>query len=209
MVMIRPGRPQRSIELPRDEALPIEVRELPQDVAAVDGLLSDPGLPAPFVEHWQRDAELSGVSAAGHGRRTVTRRIGEETVNGLAAHGVNPAIRPVNRCISKRLAALWCMIRATLTLKIRPGHELEFQRAWQDVAAEVRRLPGSLRQALTRNERDPSAFTITSDWADEDSFRAFECSPEQDELTATLRALRESACMRVDDLVAHLESEAA
>lgn len=100
------------------------------------------------------------------------------------------------------------MIRATLDLKIRPGHELEFQRAWQDVAAEVRHLPGSLRQALTRNERDPSAFTITSDWADEDSFRAFECSPEQDELTATLRALRESACMRVDDLVAHLESEA-
>jgi heme-degrading monooxygenase HmoA len=101
------------------------------------------------------------------------------------------------------------MIRATLDMKIRPGRELEFQRAWQDVAEEVRRLPGSLRQALTRNQCDPGAFTITSDWADEDSFRAFECSREQDALTATLRALRESGSMRVDDLVAHLDSEAA
>jgi len=101
------------------------------------------------------------------------------------------------------------MVRVTLYLKIRPGQELAFQRAWRDVAVEVRRLPGCLRQALTCNERDPSAFTITSDWADEDSFRAFESSPEQDALTATLRALRESASMTVDDLVAHLDGEAA
>jgi heme-degrading monooxygenase HmoA len=101
------------------------------------------------------------------------------------------------------------MIRATLHLKVRPGRELEFERAWQDVAAEVSRLPGNLRQALTRNERDPGTFTITSDWADDDSFRAFERSAEQDALTATLRALRESASMTVDHLVAHLDSEAA
>jgi heme-degrading monooxygenase HmoA len=101
------------------------------------------------------------------------------------------------------------MIRVTLHLKIRPGLEFEFQRAWQDVAAEVSRLPGSLRQALTRDKRDPRAFTITSDWADENSFRAFERSSEQNALTATLRALRESAHMTVDHLVAHLDSEAA
>jgi quinol monooxygenase YgiN len=100
------------------------------------------------------------------------------------------------------------MVRATLYLKIRAGHEREFELAWQDVAVEVRDLPGCLRQALARDESDPSAFTITSDWADEASFRAFERSPEQDALTATLRALRESASMRVDDLVAHLDSEA-
>jgi heme-degrading monooxygenase HmoA len=101
------------------------------------------------------------------------------------------------------------MIRATLHLKIRPGRELEFRRAWKDVAAEVSRLPGSLRQSLTRSERDPSTFTITSDWADEDSFRAFERSAEQDALTARIRALRESASMTVDDLVAHVDGEAA
>jgi heme-degrading monooxygenase HmoA len=101
------------------------------------------------------------------------------------------------------------MIRATLHLKIRAGRELEFRRAWKDVAAEVSRLPGSLRQSLTTNERDARTFTVTSDWADEESFRAFERSAEQDALTARLRALRESASMTVDDLVEHVDSEVA
>ena len=54
-----------------DEALPIEVRQLPEDLAALDGLLCDPGLLEPFVAHWQHEALLTGVSAAGHGRPTV------------------------------------------------------------------------------------------------------------------------------------------
>ena len=43
-----------------DEALPIEVRELADDLAALDGLLCDRALLAPFVEHWEREALLSG-----------------------------------------------------------------------------------------------------------------------------------------------------
>ena len=43
-----------------DEALPIEVRELPADLAALDVLLCDPALLAPFVACWQREAQLSG-----------------------------------------------------------------------------------------------------------------------------------------------------
>jgi len=54
-----------------DEALPIEVRALPEDLAALDGLLCGPGLMAPFVEHWRREALVSGVSAADHGRPTI------------------------------------------------------------------------------------------------------------------------------------------
>jgi len=54
-----------------DEALPIEVRELPEDLAALDELLCDPGLVAPFVACWQREALQSGVSAADHGRPTI------------------------------------------------------------------------------------------------------------------------------------------
>ncbi|HEV2769786.1 MAG TPA: hypothetical protein VGV40_06335 [Solirubrobacteraceae bacterium] len=54
-----------------DEALPIEVRELPADLAALDEVLCDPGLLAPFVAHWEREAQLSGVSAAGYGRPTI------------------------------------------------------------------------------------------------------------------------------------------
>ena len=54
-----------------DEALPIEVRQLPDDLVALDELLCDPALMAPFVTHWEREAELTGVSAAGHGRPTL------------------------------------------------------------------------------------------------------------------------------------------
>ncbi len=54
-----------------DEALPIMVRELPADLAALDVLLADPMLMAPFAAHWQREALESGVSAAGHGRPTI------------------------------------------------------------------------------------------------------------------------------------------
>ncbi|MCA1696396.1 MAG: hypothetical protein LC749_17695, partial [Actinobacteria bacterium] len=43
-----------------DEALPIEVRELPDDLAALDGLLCDLALLAPFVACWQREALQSG-----------------------------------------------------------------------------------------------------------------------------------------------------
>ena len=54
-----------------DEALPIEVRQLPDDLAALDELLCDPALMAPFVAQWEREAAVSGVSAADHGRPTL------------------------------------------------------------------------------------------------------------------------------------------
>ena len=54
-----------------DEALPIEVRQLPEDLAALDELLCDPALLAPFVACWEREALVSGVSAADHGRPTL------------------------------------------------------------------------------------------------------------------------------------------
>ncbi|MCA1700952.1 MAG: transposase, partial [Actinobacteria bacterium] len=47
-----------------DEALPIEVRELPEDLAALDALLSDPAVLAPVERAWDRGAR-------GHGRPTI------------------------------------------------------------------------------------------------------------------------------------------
>jgi IS5 family transposase len=38
---------------------------------ALDELLCDPRLLAAFVAHWEREALVSGVSAAGHGRPTL------------------------------------------------------------------------------------------------------------------------------------------
>jgi transposase, IS5 family len=43
-----------------DEALPVEVRELPQDLARLDGLLSDPALLAPIAERWETEARERG-----------------------------------------------------------------------------------------------------------------------------------------------------
>src|SRR5881409_3188505 len=99
------------------------------------------------------------------------------------------------------------MVRATLRLNVTPGRERAFERAWRAVAAEVRRAPGNLRQALLRDPAEPGAFVVTSDWDSAEAFRAFERSPEQDALTAPLRALRESASMTVHDLMIHLEGE--
>jgi transposase, IS5 family len=54
-----------------DEVLPVEVRELPEDLRQIDVLLSDPGLLAAIAAHWQAEAEVSGRSAVGHGRPTI------------------------------------------------------------------------------------------------------------------------------------------
>ncbi len=54
-----------------DEVLPIEARELPEDLGRIDVLLSDPGLLAPIRAHWDGEADVSGRSAVGHGRPTI------------------------------------------------------------------------------------------------------------------------------------------
>jgi IS5 family transposase len=54
-----------------DELLPVEARELPEDLGRIDALLSDPGLLAPIRAHWQAEADVSGRSAVGHGRPTI------------------------------------------------------------------------------------------------------------------------------------------
>ena len=43
-----------------DEALPIEVRELPEELARLDALLSDPALLAPIAQAWEQAARERG-----------------------------------------------------------------------------------------------------------------------------------------------------
>jgi transposase, IS5 family len=54
-----------------DEALPVEVRELPADLAGLDRLLSDPGLLAPIVERWRREVRETGRAVLTDGRPTI------------------------------------------------------------------------------------------------------------------------------------------
>jgi IS5 family transposase len=43
-----------------DDALPVEVKEMPEDLAALDVLLSDPELLWPLVDRWQREVRETG-----------------------------------------------------------------------------------------------------------------------------------------------------
>ena len=54
-----------------DDALPVEVRELPDDLAALDGLLADPGLLAVIVEHWRREVVQTRRAVLTDGRPTI------------------------------------------------------------------------------------------------------------------------------------------
>jgi IS5 family transposase len=54
-----------------DEALPVEVRELPEDLAALDRLLCDPALLAPVVAHWRREVLETRRAVLTDGRPTI------------------------------------------------------------------------------------------------------------------------------------------
>jgi transposase, IS5 family len=54
-----------------DELLPVEARELPDDLAKIDELLSDPELLRPIAEHWQRELEQTGRAVLSDGRPTI------------------------------------------------------------------------------------------------------------------------------------------
>jgi len=97
------------------------------------------------------------------------------------------------------------MIRALLSIKIKPGREEEFERVWLGVAERVRAEPGNLRQTLLRDPADPCGYIIMSDWESREAFTRFERSPAQDALTAPIRELRASASMTVQEIVTHIE----
>ena len=54
-----------------DEALPVEVRELPEDLAALDGLLADPAMLGPIVERFRREVIEDKRAVLTDGRPTI------------------------------------------------------------------------------------------------------------------------------------------
>jgi transposase, IS5 family len=54
-----------------DDALPVEVKELPEDLAALDVLLSDHELLWPLVERWQQEFRETGRLVLTEGRPTI------------------------------------------------------------------------------------------------------------------------------------------
>jgi heme-degrading monooxygenase HmoA len=92
-----------------------------------------------------------------------------------------------------------------LEMQVKAGREAEFEDVWRAIAAKVRAEPDNRGQALLRPQTQPRTFVIVSDWATEASFRAFEKSPAQAELTAPLRELRESVKMTLHEVVLVVE----
>ena len=54
-----------------DEALPTEVKELPEDLAAVDRLLGDPAMLGPIVERFRREVIEERQAVLTDGRPTI------------------------------------------------------------------------------------------------------------------------------------------
>jgi len=54
-----------------DDALPLELKELPEDLAALDVLLADPELLQPLIERWQWEFEQTGRAVFTDGRPTI------------------------------------------------------------------------------------------------------------------------------------------
>jgi transposase, IS5 family len=54
-----------------DDVLPVEVKELPEDLAALDGLLSDQEVLWPLVEGWREEFEQTGRAVLTEGRPTI------------------------------------------------------------------------------------------------------------------------------------------
>jgi IS5 family transposase len=67
MLTLRAGQ----VETLWDEALPIEVRELPEDLAQLDLLRGGEESFEPIVEHWRREMVETGRSVLSEGRPTI------------------------------------------------------------------------------------------------------------------------------------------
>src|SRR5689334_11896043 len=54
-----------------DDTLPVAVKELPEDLAALDALLADQELLWPLVERWRQEFEQTGRAVLTEGRPTI------------------------------------------------------------------------------------------------------------------------------------------
>ncbi|MEY9862716.1 heme-degrading monooxygenase HmoA [Catenulispora sp. GAS73] len=92
-----------------------------------------------------------------------------------------------------------------LVMDVPDGHSAEFEQAWEQAAGQVADLDGNIHQVLLRPTHLPHTYVVISKWRDEQTFHEFERSRSQDELTATLRRLREGIVMSTPIMVRRIE----
>ncbi|MFF4775724.1 antibiotic biosynthesis monooxygenase family protein [Microtetraspora fusca] len=104
----------------------------------------------------------------------------------------------------ERAGAGGAAFRVVLDIRVRPGSEAEFERAWLEVAEGIARHPANRGQRLLRDAEDDGAYYVFTDWTDESSFREFEVSPEHARNLARLRPYRNGGSMRTMRVVYEL-----
>jgi 2-polyprenyl-6-methoxyphenol hydroxylase-like FAD-dependent oxidoreductase/heme-degrading monooxygenase HmoA len=98
-------------------------------------------------------------------------------------------------------------VRTVLRMRAKEGSETEFEAAWRQAAAAISRVPGNVRQELTRDLDDPRVFLITSDWVDRAAVDAFGRSEARETLTSALRDLRDDAARSTYELLCTVPAE--
>jgi len=132
-----------------DEVLPIEVRELPEDLRQLDALLGDSGLLEPIAAHWQADAETRGRSAVGHGRPTIAMQtyVRLMVVKQRSGWGYETLMREVSDSLHLRR---FCLIAISERVPDESTVRKLTRRLGPDVVNEITRLVIAKAQRETR-----------------------------------------------------------
>lgn len=76
--------------------------------------------------------------------------------------------------------------RVLFFIRVRPEDQEAFRRAYEQIRWDVARVPGHLRDQLCQSTQDPGEWLITSEWASEDAFLAWERDPAHREMVAPM-----------------------
>jgi heme-degrading monooxygenase HmoA len=67
--------------------------------------------------------------------------------------------------------------RVMVFAKIKPGEEEKFEEAYKEVTAKVKGTPGHINDELLRDDEDPSAYILLSEWESKEAFLGWEDAP--------------------------------
>ena len=78
-------------------------------------------------------------------------------------------------------------VRVMVFATIKPGTGSEFEAAFLEVTRNVRGTPGHIRDELLREDDDPDAYILLSEWESKEHFLAWENDPIHMNTTTPMR----------------------
>ncbi|GLZ15414.1 hypothetical protein Acsp04_56490 [Actinomadura sp. NBRC 104425] len=76
--------------------------------------------------------------------------------------------------------------RVLFFMRVDPAEQEAFRRAYEQIRWRVAEVPGHVRDQLCQSTRDPSEWLITSEWASEELFLAWEGDPAHRRMVAPM-----------------------